>query len=92
MGPGSPTTFTRAGRCCWTRRGELRALAGGYGDRIKVITTAVLDETGPGRLLVRPDGFVAWAADTADTAGADPGSLEAALSTWLGAPAVAPLA
>ena len=45
--------------------GELRALAGGYGDRIKVITTAVLDETGPAGLLVRPDGFVAWAADTA---------------------------
>ena len=69
--------------------GELRALAGGYGDRIKVITTAVLDETGPAGLLVRPDGFVAWAADTADTTDAELGSLEAALSTWLGAPAVA---
>ncbi|WP_371785807.1 FAD-dependent monooxygenase [Streptosporangium subroseum] len=71
--------------------GRLRTLADGYGDRIKVIATAVLDETGPAGLLVRPDGFVAWAADTAETAGADLGSLEAALSTWLGAPAVAPL-
>ncbi|MDP9842520.1 FAD-dependent monooxygenase [Streptosporangium lutulentum] len=64
--------------------GGLRALAGGYGDRIKVITEAVLDETAPAGLLVRPDGFVAWASDTV---GADPGSLEAALSTWLGTPA-----
>ncbi|MFC7640602.1 hypothetical protein ACFQX6_05960 [Streptosporangium lutulentum] len=49
-----------------------------------MITEAVLDETAPAGLLVRPDGFVAWASDTV---GADPGSLEAALSTWLGTPA-----
>jgi hypothetical protein len=33
-------------------------------------------------LFVRPDGFVAWAADTAD---ADLSSLDTSLSTWLGA-------
>lgn len=42
---------------------KLRARAEGYGDRVDVVTVAC-----PGRpeltgLLVRPDGFVAWAAD-----------------------------
>ncbi|WP_406445803.1 FAD-dependent monooxygenase [Streptomyces sp. NBC_00631] len=45
---------------------KLRARAEGYGDRVDVVTAAC-----PGRpeltgLLVRPDGFVAWAADEND--------------------------
>jgi hypothetical protein len=35
----------------------------------------------PTRVLVRPDGVVAWASDTTDVAG-----LDAALRRWTGAP------
>ena len=42
----------------------------------------VLDDPGtPTGVLVRPDGVVAWATDTADTTG-----LAAALQRWTGAP------
>ncbi|MFF5145274.1 FAD-dependent monooxygenase [Streptomyces sp. NPDC013157] len=67
---------------------KLRARAEGYGDRVDVVTAAC-----PGRpeltgLLVRPDGFVAWAADGhsqdesnqgANGQGAD---LDAVLTRW----------
>ncbi|MFD4502614.1 FAD-dependent monooxygenase [Streptomyces sp. NPDC058457] len=57
---------------------KLRARAEGYGDRVEVVTVGC-----PGRpeltgLLVRPDGFVAWAAD-----GSDQGDdLDDALTRW----------
>ncbi|MFJ8493695.1 FAD-dependent monooxygenase [Streptomyces sp. NPDC094038] len=60
---------------------KLRARAEGYGDRVDVVTAAC-----PGRpeltgLLVRPDGFVAWAADGAD--GNDRGDdLDDSLTRW----------
>ncbi|MFF5206248.1 FAD-dependent monooxygenase [Streptosporangium sp. NPDC000396] len=66
--------------------GELRALADGYTDRLKAVTTASPERPGLAGLLVRPDGVVAWAADTGQV---EPGSLKTALSAWLGAPAVA---
>jgi hypothetical protein len=53
---------------------------------MKVITTAFRERPGPAGLFVRPDGFVAWAADTGHV---DPDSLARALSTWLGEPATA---
>ncbi|MFF4309932.1 FAD-dependent monooxygenase [Streptomyces sp. NPDC001507] len=57
---------------------KLRARAEGYGDRVDVVTAGC-----PGRpeltgLLVRPDGFVAWAAD-GDDRGDD---LDDALTRW----------
>ncbi|MGY5009820.1 FAD-dependent monooxygenase [Streptomyces sp. 900105755] len=57
---------------------KLRARAEGYGDRVDVVTAGC-----PGRpeltgLLVRPDGFVAWAAD-GDDRGDD---LDDALPRW----------
>ncbi|GAA0404769.1 FAD-dependent monooxygenase [Microbispora corallina] len=52
------------------------------GDRVTVIGTPIEDEDAPRAVLVRPDGYVAWAADTPDPAG-----LERALATWFGAPA-----
>ena len=39
------------------------------------------DHAAPTGVLVRPDGVVAWASDSTDTAG-----LEAALYRWTGAP------
>jgi hypothetical protein len=61
-----------------------RDLTDGYRDRVKVITTAFRERPGPAGLFVRPDGFVAWAADTRPV---DLDSLARALSTWLGEPA-----
>jgi hypothetical protein len=58
----------------------LHALADGWSDRVDV---RPLPETpGVTALLVRPDGYVAWAAD--DTPSAT--SLRDALSTWFGEP------
>ncbi|MER6080114.1 FAD-dependent monooxygenase [Streptomyces sp. NPDC001833] len=57
---------------------KLRARAEGYGDRVDVVTAAC-----PGRpeltgLLVRPDGFVAWAAGGND----QEDDLDAVLTRW----------
>ncbi|MFC6086924.1 FAD-dependent monooxygenase [Sphaerisporangium aureirubrum] len=61
--------------------------AGGYRDRLTVLHAVCPQRPELAGLLVRPDGFVAWAAD----AGAvDLPSLQNALTTWLGAPATVP--
>ncbi|HUD38081.1 MAG TPA: FAD-dependent monooxygenase [Streptosporangiaceae bacterium] len=59
---------------------NLAALAKPYAGRLALVRGSS-DGAGVSGLLVRPDGFVAWAA--ADGAG-DPASLEAALTRWLG--------
>jgi 2-polyprenyl-6-methoxyphenol hydroxylase-like FAD-dependent oxidoreductase len=65
--------------------GTLGEIADGYTDRLNVVTGTVAAQREPAGLLVRPDGFVAWAADTGT---ADLTTLRRALSTWLGEPAV----
>jgi 2-polyprenyl-6-methoxyphenol hydroxylase-like FAD-dependent oxidoreductase len=60
---------------------ELRSYADGHGDRVRVVTTGSASWPGLAALLVRPDGIVAWAADSG---GADLGALKNALSTWFG--------
>ncbi|WP_405447012.1 FAD-dependent monooxygenase [Streptomyces achromogenes] len=62
----------------------LRARAGGYGDRLEVVTAACPDRPGLRGLFVRPDGFVAWASDRAGGEG-----LPEALERWLGSPLAA---
>ncbi|GAS89897.1 FAD-dependent monooxygenase [Mycolicibacterium brisbanense] len=59
--------------------------AGGYADaaqawvdRVETVRARVVD--GPAALLIRPDGYVAWAAD-----GSDDGGLTDALRRWFGA-------
>jgi 2-polyprenyl-6-methoxyphenol hydroxylase-like FAD-dependent oxidoreductase len=59
---------------------KLRALAGGWQDRVRILTASC-----PGRpdltgLLVRPDGYVAWQASPASR----PAGLDIALATWFG--------
>ena len=62
---------------------KLRARAEGYGDRVTVVTADCAGRPELAGMLVRPDGFVAWAAD----AGRDDGEgLEEALERWLGVP------
>ncbi len=64
--------------------GVLAKAAAGYADRLTVLHAAAPARPDLAGLLVRPDGYVAWAADDGD---ADPAALATCLSTWLGAPA-----
>ena len=61
---------------------ELRARAAGYEGLVDVLTTACPQHPELAGLLVRPDGFTAWASDT-DGAEDDPSE---ALRLWFGAP------
>jgi hypothetical protein len=45
-------------------RTSLQALANVWGDRVRYVARAAKDRLGLRALLVRPDGFVAWASDT----------------------------
>ena len=63
-----------------------QAAAAGYGDRLTVLTLETAQQgregwQGAAAFLVRPDGFVAWAADSE----ADEEGLAQALRRWLGA-------
>jgi hypothetical protein len=60
--------------------GRLAALAKPYAGRLELVRGRS-DGGGVSGLLVRPDGFVAWA--SADGA-SDPAGLETALTRWLG--------
>lgn len=61
--------------------------AEGFGDRVRTVTARCTSYPGPAALLVRPDGFVAWATDRENAGNAeDTAGLDAALGQWLGAP------
>ena len=49
------------------RHASLEALDGLWGDRVRYVATDAKDRLGLRALLVRPDGFVAWASDTRPT-------------------------
>ncbi len=61
--------------------------ADGYGQRVRTVTADCPDRPGLAALLIRPDGFVAWAVDR-DAAPAD--GLPAALAAWFGSPGAPP--
>ena len=46
------------------RQASLKALDGHWGDRVRYVASEANDRIGLSALLVRPDGFVAWASDT----------------------------
>ncbi len=56
--------------------------ASGWADRVDTVSAGITDRSAAA-LLIRPDGYVAWAADTFDAA-AEAG-LQAALQRWFGA-------
>ena len=58
--------------------GELAVGAAGWADRVDVVTAGIADSSVAG-LLLRPDGYVAWAADSPSAPG-----LTAALERWFG--------
>jgi 2-polyprenyl-6-methoxyphenol hydroxylase-like FAD-dependent oxidoreductase len=49
------------------RQASLKALAGLWGDRVRYVEGDAKDRLGLCAVLVRPDGFAAWASDTAPT-------------------------
>ena len=67
-------------------RTDLAATAKGWADRVDVITAATAEPPADA-VLIRPDGYVAWAAGTGTagpgTAGPADG-LRCALQTWFG--------
>ncbi|MGW1767029.1 FAD-dependent monooxygenase [Streptomyces sp. NPDC002073] len=64
---------------------ELRAAAAGWADRVDIVTARPGGADAPtASLLVRPDGYVAWAA-----ADGTPEGLTDALATWFGEPRAA---
>jgi len=62
------------------RQASLQALAGRWGERVRYVPSDVKDRLGLSALLVRPDGFVAWASDT--TPG--PEDVTRAAARWFG--------
>ena len=62
---------------------ELGTLAQPWARRVKYLSARAQESLGLAALLVRPDGFVAWATDGEP----DLASLEAAMRRWFGSPA-----
>ncbi len=60
------------------RPAALRALDGLWGDHVRYVAGDAKDRLGLSALLVRPDGFVAWASDTTP----DPGEVTRAAARW----------
>ena len=51
----------------FSRQRSLQALDGLWGDQVRYAATDAKDRLGLCALLVRPDGFVAWATDATPT-------------------------
>ncbi len=66
---------------------ELRALAAGYADRVDTLTADCPSRPELAAVLVRPDGFTAWAADVGAQALTSTAGLAEALEKWFGVPA-----
>jgi hypothetical protein len=49
------------------RPASLKALDGRWGDRVRYVAGEAKERLGLSAVLVRPDGFVAWASDTTAT-------------------------
>jgi 2-polyprenyl-6-methoxyphenol hydroxylase-like FAD-dependent oxidoreductase len=60
------------------RQPSMQALDGLWGDQVEYVTGEAKDRLGLSALLVRPDGFVAWASDTA----ARPEEVTLAAARW----------
>ncbi|MCX4588634.1 FAD-dependent monooxygenase [Streptomyces sp. NBC_01340] len=75
--PARPLLLDLAGRA------DLREAARPWADRVSVVAGEAAVEPSAQALLVRPDGYVAWAGSAADTAD----ELRAGLARWFGPPA-----
>jgi hypothetical protein len=66
----------------FTANEALGALCNGRQDRLRYVASRAKDEKGLAAILVRPDGFVAWATD----GGFDTETVEQAVRRWFGDP------
>jgi hypothetical protein len=62
------------------RNSSLETLAGEYGDRIKFVSGWAKEQLGLSTVLIRPDGFTAWASDNEP----DEQSIRQAVALWFG--------
>jgi 2-polyprenyl-6-methoxyphenol hydroxylase-like FAD-dependent oxidoreductase len=62
----------------FSRSASLQALDCRWGDRVRYVASDAKDRMGLSALLVRPDGFVAWASDTTPS----PGEVTRAAARW----------
>jgi 2-polyprenyl-6-methoxyphenol hydroxylase-like FAD-dependent oxidoreductase len=60
------------------KSGSLKALAAEYGDQIKYVSGQAKEQLGLSAILIRPDGFVAWATDQH----ADSAEAKQTVATW----------
>jgi hypothetical protein len=67
-------------------RGELESVARAWKPRVEVHAATGVDQRWDG-MLIRPDGYVAWAADADEPAAIALPRLRDALSQWFGTPA-----
>jgi hypothetical protein len=61
--------------------GPVQAAAAAWADRVDVVIASIADRPADA-LLIRPDGYIAWATDTFGAA--DVARLRAALTRWFG--------
>jgi 2-polyprenyl-6-methoxyphenol hydroxylase-like FAD-dependent oxidoreductase len=64
----------------FNRNTSLEPLASEYHDRIKLVSGRAREQLGLSTVLIRPDGFVAWASDSVP----DEKSLRGAVARWFG--------
>jgi 2-polyprenyl-6-methoxyphenol hydroxylase-like FAD-dependent oxidoreductase len=62
------------------RNASLKTLASEYGDRIKYVSGRAKEQLGLSAVLIRPDGFIAWASDSEP----DEQSIRQAAALWFG--------
>jgi 2-polyprenyl-6-methoxyphenol hydroxylase-like FAD-dependent oxidoreductase len=60
------------------RNASLKTLAGEYDDRIKYVSGPAKEQLGLSAVLIRPDGFIAWASDSKP----DEQSIRQAIALW----------
>lgn len=83
---GRPLLLDLAGRA------EATEVAAGWADRVEVVRAEPDGVPAPAdALLIRPDGYAAWAAAPGDPPDAVRDDLRMALTTWFGAPVAAPI-
>jgi 2-polyprenyl-6-methoxyphenol hydroxylase-like FAD-dependent oxidoreductase len=66
-------------------RADLREITADWQDRVDIATTEA-DDRPADALLIRPDGYIAWAASVDEPADTAVPALRQALSRWFGAP------
>lgn len=93
-GPVRLADLTRGARPLLLDLTEDASLTGeqaGWTDRVDTVTASAVGAAPARALLVRPDGYIAWATDSPRPGGTERDALRSALTTWFGLPTAAPV-